>query len=458
MKKILVIGAGQSATYLIDHLLAEAQQEDWFVTVGDLDPELARRRLGDHPRGEAVRLDVNDAEMRSTEIERADVVVNMLPATFQDLVAWDCVSHGRHMLSVSYRDQAVRDLDVDAKRKGILLLCEMGLDPGIDHMSAMSLIRRLRDEGGRIVGFCSYGSGIPAPGQPMNPLRYVITWDPRNVVMAGFEGAQYMENGNIKIVPFHQVFQRTWPVEIDGVGMLEAYANRDSMSYSKAFGLEHVRTMIRGTLRYPGWSETWGQIVRLGLPNETLRIPDLADRTYAEVVQMFLPMNDTGAPLAKRIASFLRISPTGQIMQNLDWLGLLSDERIGCRGDTAAAMLIHLLATRLPRPPEMRDLVVLVHDLEVEYPGGERAAESVRSTLVVQGEADGRTAMSRTVGLPVAIAAKLMLRGDLPLTGSQIPTHPSFYQPILSEIEASGLHFVEERAATVPGARNRRRA
>ena len=258
-----------------------------------------------------------------------------------------------------------------------------------------------------------------------------------------------MENGKIKIVPFHQVFQHTWPVEVDGVGELEAYANRDSLSYSRSFGLEDVQTMIRGTLRYPGWSETWGQIVRLGLPNETLRIPDLADCTYSEVVQMFLPMNDTGAPLAKRIATFLRISPTGQIMQKLNWLGLLSEERIGCKGDTAAAMLAHLLATRLPRTPEMQDMVVLVHDLEVEFPDLERAGERVRSTLVVRGEPGGFTAMSRTVGLPVAIAARLLLRGELPLTGSQIPTHPSFYQPILQEIEASGLHFVESRTSAV---------
>jgi saccharopine dehydrogenase-like NADP-dependent oxidoreductase len=445
VKQILVLGAGQSASFLVARLLEDGEREDWFVTVGDLDLELARQRAGDHRRGDAVRFDVNDAESRSKLIDQADVVINMLPAAFQDLVAWDCVNHGRHLLSVSYRDQTMRDLDLDAKRKGIVLLFEMGLDPGIDHMSAMSLISTLRADGGRIVGFCSYGSGIPAPGQSLNPLRYVITWDPRNVVMAGFEGAQYMENGNIKIVPFHQVFHHTWPVEVDGVGPLEAYANRDSMSYMQSFGLKDVHTMIRGTLRYPGWSETWSQIVRLGLPNETLRIPNLADRTYAEVVEMFLPLNASGTPLAQRIASFLGISPTGQILQNLHWLGLLSDERIGCVGDTAAAMLIHMLSTRIPLTPDLQDMVVLVHELEVEYPEQDRSPERVRSTLVVKGELGGYSAMSTTVGLPVAIAAKLLLRGELPLTGSLIPTDPSVYLPILEEIEASGLRFVESR-------------
>ena len=444
MKQLLVLGAGHSASYLLEALLEDAEREDWFVTVGDLNEDLAKQAVGTHARGEAVRFDVTDAELRSTLIGHADVVINMLPAAYQDLVAWDCVNHGRHMMSASYRDRAVRDLDLDAKRKGVLLLCEMGLDPGIDHMSAMSLIQQLRDDGGRIVGFCSYGSGIPAPDQLQNPLRYAVTWDPRNVVMAGFHGAQYMEDGNVKIVPYHQVFNHTWSVDVEGVGLLEAYANRDSLSYMKSFGLDHVRTMIRGTLRYPGWSETWGPIVRLGLPNEALRIPDLADRTYAEVVEMFLPLTKS-VPLDQHVARFLQISPTGRIMDNLRWLGLFSNERIGCKGDTSAAMLIHLLQTKLPLTPEMRDLVVLVHELDVEYPNDDRTPERIRSTMVVEGETGGGTAMARSVGLPLVVAVKLLLGGELSLTGCLIPTHPAIYTPILERIEQVGLRFKESR-------------
>jgi saccharopine dehydrogenase-like NADP-dependent oxidoreductase len=213
----------------------------------------------------------------------------------------------------------------------------------------------------------------------------------------------------------------------------------------KSFGLDHVHTMIRGTLRYPGWSETWGRIVRLGLPNETLRIPDLADRTYSEVVEMFLPMNVKGVPLDQRVARHLRINPTGQIMENLRWLGLLSDERIGCKGDTAAAMLIHLLQTKLPLTPEMRDMVVLVHELDVEYPDDDRSPARIRSTLVVEGEAGGGTAMAKSVGLPVVIAVKLLMDGELSLTGTLIPTHPAVYAPILQRIERAGLCFKETR-------------
>jgi len=442
VKHILVLGAGRSAAYLIHHLLEQAEAEDWFVTVGDLDVEAAQRAVGDNPRGSAIRFDVNDAVLRSAQIRNSDLVINLLLPTFLDLVAWDCVNHGRHMLSVSYRTPAVRDLDNDANRKGVLLLCELGLDPGLDHMSAMRLIQKVQGDGGTIRSFRSYGSGIPAPEQEQNPLRYVITWNPRNVVMAGENGAQYMEHGRIKIVPYHHVFHHTWKVDVTGVGELEAFPNRDSLSYMESFGLKNVETMVRGTLRYPGWAETWAQIVALGLPNETLRITDLKERTYREVVEMFLPLNVTGPGIEQRIGRFLNISPTGRIMDNLRWLGLFSEERIEGEGDTAAAMMSHLLMRKLPLEPGHRDLVILLHELEVEYAGGRR--ERIASTLAVRGEPNGFTAMSRTVGTPAAAAARLILNGEIVLTGSHIPTHASIYGPILRETEAAGLGFKEE--------------
>jgi saccharopine dehydrogenase-like NADP-dependent oxidoreductase len=344
---------------------------------------------------------------------------------------------------VSYDDEAVRDLSLDAQRKGVLLLTDLGLDPGIDHMSAMRLLGRIHDDEGRITSFKSYGSGIPAPEGPMNPLRYVVSWNPRNVVMSAQHGAQYMEDGKIKIVPYHHVFHHTWAVDVPGIGVLEAYPNRDSLSYMRAFGIEDVQTMIRGTLRYPGWSETWSQIVRLGLPNETLRIPDLAERSYAEVLEMFLPLGMPVVSLEQRTAHFLGINPTGGIVDDLRWLGLFSDEPLGCEGDTACAMMVHLLERKLPLLPDQRDLVLLVHELEVEYP--DRPSERITATMAVEGEPGGFTAMSRTVGLPVAIATRLRLRGDLSLTGSLIPTHPAIHEPVLAELEAAGLRFTERR-------------
>ncbi|MBC8426979.1 saccharopine dehydrogenase NADP-binding domain-containing protein [bacterium] len=445
MKKILVLGAGMSSPYLIDSLARFAAEDDWSVTVGDVDPEAAAKRIAGLERTRAVRFDVNDSELRDKHIGEADLVVNFLAPKFQTLVAWDCVQHGTHMISASYRTQKLRDLDVDARRRGVLVLSEMGLDPGIDNMSAMQLIDRVHGEGGYVASFCSYGSGIPAEDQAHNPFRYVITWNPRNVVMSAEHGAQFMEEGRIKIVPYHHVFHHTWRVEVDGVGTLEAYPNRDSLSYMQSFGLDRVHTMIRGTLRYPGWSETWAKIVELGLPNETLRIPDLADRTFAEVVEMFLPLNVSGPKIETRVARFLGISPTGTVIEKMRWLGLFDDTPTGCRGDTSAHMLVDLMERKLPLADDLRDMVVLKHDLEVVYE--DRSAERITSTLVAKGEPGGFTAMSKTVGGPAALAARMILRGELDLTGCLIPTEPAIYEPVLDALDADGISFREAVAA-----------
>ncbi len=438
-----MLGAGQSAPYLIHKLLDMSEQLDLFVTVGDIDEGRARSRVGDHPRGEAIRFDVNDSSQRSSRIERAAVVVNLLPPVCQGLIAGDCVRLGSPMISVSYQDQSLRDLAADAERQGVLLLCELGLDPGIDHMASMRLISDIRDSGGKVTSYVSYGAGLPAPEGPHNPLRYAITWNPRNVVMSGVDGTQYMEDGDIKMLPHHHVFDHTWSVEVDGVGTLEAYPNSDSLRYMREFGLEDVHTMIRGTLRYPGWSETWAQIVRLGLPNEVSQIPDLAHRPYREVIDMFLPANVAGMSTEKRVASFLKISPTGRIMETLRWLGLFSDKATGCEGGTPAALMIRLLTDRLRLEKGQRDMVVIVHELDVEYADGRK--ERVTATLVEKGDPDGFTAMAKTVGLPAALAVKLLVTGGIPLAGFHIPTHPSVYDPILNEIEKEGIKFQERR-------------
>jgi len=447
MRNLLVLGAGQSTPYLIDYLLRQAEGHDWFVTVGDRDEELAAERVNDHPRGGTTFFEVNDLALRTALIEKADLVVNLLPAMFQPLIAADCVRHHAHMVSASYRDERVRDLDHDARRNDVLLLTEAGLDPGIDIMSAMEIIQRIRAQGGYVESFLSYGSGVPAPEVEANPLRYCITWNPRNVVMSAERGAQYMVDGQIKIVPWHNVFNHSWPVEVDGVGAMEAYPNRDSLSYLKVFHLERCSTMIRGTLRYPGWSETWLQIVRLGLPNEHIRIPDLKTRSFAEIVEMFLPRAASGSRLEGRVANFLNISATGRIMENLRWLGLFSTEPTGIEGETAADAMIHLLRTKLALPNKGRDMVAIVHEITACYPEEGNRRERIVSTFKHFGEPGGTTAMAKTVGLPAGIAAKLILTGELPLTGSHIPTHERIYRPVLRELEAEGMHFEDRTTA-----------
>ncbi len=443
MENVLVLGAGQSATFLIQRLLERAAERDGFVTVGDRDHELARRAVGGHPRGEAIAFDVTDVEMRGAQIERARVVVNLLPQHFQSVVAWDCLQHGRHLVSVSYKDRRMDELELDARRKGVLFLTEVGLDPGIDLMSSMAIISRVHQHGGVVEGFESYGSGVPAPEVDANPLRYCITWNPRNVAMAGEQGAQYLHQGQIKIVPWHQLFHHSWPREVADFGPMEAYPNRDSLSYRDKFGIPDAKTLIRGTLRYPGWSETWHQIVRLGLPNENIAIPDLARHSLREIVEMFLPSSVAGDDVERRLANYLGISRTGRIMDNLRWLGLFAEEPCGIEGTTPADALVHLLNTRLALPADGRDAIILLHEVVARYPWEDDRRERVTSTLIHYGEPGGMTAMARTVGLPAAIAVELMLAGELPLTGCHIPIHPAIYEPILKRLEDEGLRFDE---------------
>ncbi|MEE9288557.1 MAG: saccharopine dehydrogenase C-terminal domain-containing protein [Bacteroidota bacterium] len=447
MKQILVLGAGRSTTCLVSYFLERAEEQNWFVTVVDKAPQAARRLVGNHPRGDAIAFDVNDGAMRSTLIEKADVVVNMLAPAYQYLIASDCVRHGKHMVSASYQDIHLSNLNLDAHRKGILILTEVGLDPGLDHMSAMSIIQEVKNRGGTVTSFRSYGSALPAPEAAVNPLRYCITWNPRNVAMAGEHGAQFLEDGKTKILPFHQVFQRTWSVELEGIGEFEAYTSGDSLRYQKLFGLEQVGTMIRGTLRYPGWSETWLQIVRLGLPNETLRIVSSSKLAYGDLIEMFLPAQSSGANLEQRVANYLNISPTGRIMENLRWLGLFSSEPISAEVVTAAEALIHLLVKKLQLPPNGRDMAAIVQDFEASYRQGENHREKIRSTLVEFGDPNGFTAMANTVGLSIGIVTKILLSKQLPITGCQIPIHPAIYGPVLSELNTLGIRFKKEVSA-----------
>jgi len=445
MKKILVLGAGQSSPYLIRSLLSQAEEKNWFITVGDLDAGLARQRVGDHAWGTAIRLNINDTHMVSAQIQAADLVVNFMPPKFLSMVSRECILHLTPMISVSYRNADLRAMHRDARRQGVLLLSEVGLDPGLDLMSAMTLIHKVRKKGGVVESFRSYGGGVAAPDGDDNPLRYVITWNPRNVVMSGENGAQCMVDGKTKIIPWHHVFDRTEMFDIDGVGRMEGYPNRDSRSYMEVFGLKQVRTLIRGTLRYPGWSETWQQIVRLGLPNEHLRIPDLADRSWRELVEMFLPRDlAPQSSIERRVAQYLGLSPTGGTLENLRWLGLFDDRPTGCSGETMTDALVPLLKEKLRLLPDSRDLVVLYHRIRARYPEENDRQEILTSTFTLEGEPGGLTAMSRTVGQPASVAARLLLDGEFPLTGCQIPTHPSFYMPILRELETDGIIFREK--------------
>ena len=442
MDRVLVLGAGHSAPMLIRELLQQAELHGWEIVVADRDEALARRRIDGHPRGRARFVDARDAEMLTELIRPARVVVNFLAPSFQFPVAKLCVAIGRHMVSASYLDDRVRGLDADAKQRGVTVLTEIGLDPGMDHMSAIRLLDRIRADGGRITSFASYGSGVVAPEDVDNPFGYAVTWNPRNIVMAGEAGAQYMRDGAVRVVPYPEVFRRTWSVDVPGIGPMEAYANRNALGYRDVYGLTGARTLVRATLRYPGFAQTWYHLARLGLPNERIAIPALGQRTFAELTEMFLPPGEGALEL--RLARWLGVSPGGKLLENFRWLGLLDDRRIDTLGDpgtTAAGALALLFEDRLRLAPNGKDIVVLHHEVEAELPGNR--PRRYRSTLVHRGEPGGATAMAQTVGLPAAAATRLMMKGVFPKTGAIIPTAADVYPPLLDALAEYGLTFDE---------------
>jgi saccharopine dehydrogenase-like NADP-dependent oxidoreductase len=438
--RILILGAGQSSPYLVRWLLDRADGRGWHVTVADARESAAAARVDGHPAATAIRLDVTDPQERARRFDAADVVVNLLPPALEVPVAWTCVEHGVPMVTASYLDPGVAALDARARAAGVLLLAEMGLDPGIDLMSTARLLDGIRDRSGRPVIYESYGSGVPDPDAVDNPFSYAITWNPRNVVMAGQGGALYRMDGRLRTVPPSRLFRTTWSVDVPGLEPMEAYPNRDSLRYLDTFDLGGCETVIRGTLRFPGWCETWHQVVKLGLPNETLRIPSLPELTWAELVATFLP-GEPRSGVRAAAARFLDLRDDGPIMERLAWLGLFDDEPIGGDVSTPAQALTGLLRTRLRLPPGARDLVILHHRIVYERPDGRRI--QVLSTLREYGEPNGHTAMARTVGLPMAIAVERILNGDLSLTGAHIPTHPEIYGPTLDALETHGIRFRE---------------
>ncbi|MDX1501978.1 MAG: saccharopine dehydrogenase C-terminal domain-containing protein [Thermoanaerobaculia bacterium] len=451
MRRILVLGAGHSSPFLIRYLLRWAPDHDWRVRVVDRDPELAARRVDGHPLGEAARLDAASADALGREVEGADLVVDLLPPSFQRVLTHECLRHRRSLVSVSYAEPATRALSSEAVRRGVLLLFEMGLDPGIDHMATMALVERLASRGAEVESFLSYGAGLPAPDSIANPLCYAITWNPMNVVMAGEGGALFLRDGRLRALPRERLFTATWPVEIEGVGTLEAYANRDSLAYRDLFGLRSARTVVRGTLRYPGWCAVWNAVIRLGLPTRGLSVPDLADLTFAELVELFLPADGSGATVEERAGRFLGLRRDDPVFDNLRWLGLFSDERIGCRGSSPADALVELLSRRLTLPAGGRDLVILRHEVVAREADGARRTR-VLSTLLELGKPRGFSAMARTVGLPAGIAARLISTDRLELAGCHLPVEPAVYRPVLEELAREGLEIEESETELAPAA------
>jgi saccharopine dehydrogenase-like NADP-dependent oxidoreductase len=445
MKNILVIGAGLSASTMIKYLLDHAELHNWNIKLGDKDLSLAERKINNHPRGKAIFFDATDRKQSSDEVSHADLVVSMLPASMHTLIATDCVKQGKPMVTASYVSNEMRALDAEAKKAGVLLLNEIGVDPGIDHMSAMHVLDKLREQGAEMTEFRSYCGGLVAPQSDNNPWNYKFTWAPRNVILAGQGMAQAIVDGTYQFIPYHQLFRRTSRVEVLNYGEFEAYLNRDSLKYRNVYGLSDIPTMMRGTLRRPGYSQTWDIFVQLGLTDDTVTIENSENMTYLDFLNAFLEP-DPCCTAEENLAYFTGLDINSMEMYRLRWLGIFDDKKkIGLKQATPAQILQHLLAKKWAFLPQDRDILVMQHQFGYRLKGQQH---HMLSSMVAEGDDPVHTAMAKTVGLPMGIAVKLILTDKIKLSGVHIPILKEIYLPVLQELEDHGIRFIEEEVPT----------
>ena len=440
MKRILVLGAGLSTTSLIKYILEQSDTHDWQVTLGDIDNNRAKKKIDGHPNGIAVTFDVFNEEQRDLFISSSDIVVSMLPARMHQLVAISCLKHRKNLVTASYVSEEIKQMDEQARKLGIIFLNEIGLDPGIDHMSAMKMINRIKAEGGKLDVFESNTGGLVAPGSDNNPWGYKFTWNPRNVILAGQHGARFLHNGKFKYVPYHKIFQRYEIIKVLDLGEFEVYPNRDSLKYKEEYGLDEISTMFRGTIRRPGFCDAWDALVQIGATDDSYVVEFPGEMTYRDFTNSFITYNITD-PVETKLSHYLDIPQDGEVMKKLEWLGLFDKKPVGIKNQTPARILQHLLQEKWKLDLVDKDMIVMQH--QFEFMTGQKRNRIV-SSLVVVGKDSQETAMSITVGLPVGIAVKLILEEKIHSTGVRIPTTPEFYDPVLNELEEFGICFIEE--------------
>ena len=441
MKNILLFGAGKSTRSLIDYLLELSQAEGYRLTVADIDirPDLLGViRAG---KGEFQQVDIHDDHSRSALVGKSDIVVSMVPPSMHILLARDCLSNNKNMVTASYVSEEMRALTGEAERRGLLLLNECGLDPGIDHMSAMKVIDRLRDQSLELTAFETFTGGLLAPDvNNDNPWEYKFTWNPRNVVLAGQGVVKFIQEGKYKYIPYNRIFRRTEQIFIPGFGHFEGYANRDSLKYLDIYGLRGIRTLFRGTLRRPGFCRTWDIFVKLGATDDTYLMEGVSNMSHREFINSFLQYNPRDS-IELKLAHYLGLDMDGLEMARLRWSGFFEDEPVGLAKGTPAQVLEHILKKRWTLSHEEKDMIVMWH--KFNYIKG-NVLHEIHSTMAVTGDNGENTAMAKTVGLPVGIAVKLILKGKVNLWGVKIPIYKELYNPILEELSKLGFLVTEK--------------
>ena len=442
MRKILVVGAGKSTSVLIEYLLQKSEAEDLEITIGDLVHENAQKIAGKHARAKAVSLDIFKKDEREQAVQAADIVISMLPARFHIEVARDCVRYNKNMVTASYISDEMQQLDEEVRRKGLVFMNEIGVDPGIDHMSAMQVIDRIRAEGGKMLLFESFTGGLVAPESDTNLWNYKFTWNPRNVVVAGQGGvAKFLQEGKFKYIPYNRLFRRTEFLEVQGYGKFEVYANRNSLKYKDIYDLKDILTLYRGTIRRVGFSKAWNMFVQLGMTDDSYVMEDSENMSYRDFVNSFLPYSPTDS-VELKFRHNLKIDQDDIMWEKLMELDLFNpDKKIGLKNATPAEILQKILMDKWSLAPDDKDMIVMYHKFGYELNGEKK---QIDATMVNIGKDQIHTAMARTVGLPVAIATLKILNGTISTPGVQLPISKEVYEPILKELAENGIVFKEE--------------
>ncbi|MFY0255607.1 saccharopine dehydrogenase C-terminal domain-containing protein [Chitinophaga sp. 30R24] len=438
MKNILLFGAGKSATSLIDYLLTNAPKQKWHITVADHDMSLIKSKTGKSYYATPEALDIKDDTARQALIQATDLVISLLPPSLHILVARDCLAAKKNLLTASYIDPEVRALENEIAQAGLLFMYEMGLDPGIDHMSAMKLIHSIEKKGGQIFSFKSYCGGLISPDSNDNPWQYKVSWNAHNIVMAGASGATYKEKGKVKELTHEHLFDHTKTIQVPGLGKLAFYPNRDSLGYMEAYKLGDLATFMRATLRYPDFCEGWNAVIKLGLTDDHHKFAT-NDLTYTNWASHLVSDTSSGNS-EENLAQFLGVSAKSKVIRQLKFLGLLSNDTINLGEQTNAGILQCLVENKLKMEPADKDMIVMMHEIEFER---RNMATRMHSYMISQGEDNIHTAMAKTVGLPLGILAKMILQDKVTLTGLQIPVMPEIYNPVLKELEDYDIRFEE---------------
>ncbi len=414
-------------------------QPDFRVEVASRTVSKAEKLIEGHPRGGAKELNLKSEEALKKEVAGADLVISMVPYAFHPKVAELCIAHKKQMVTTSYVSDAMKKLDADARKAGIIILNELGLDPGIDHMEAMRLIHEIHDKGGKLVGFISFCGGLPAPEANTNPFGYKFSWSPTGVLLAGKNSAQYLHDGEEVFIPSEKLFESYSLRSIEGLGVFEGYPNRNSLPYIGLYGVPETKTMLRGTLRNVGWCETIRTLVRLNVLDQEEK--DWTGLTFADFLRKLL--GTRAKDLRKAVSDRLGISPGLAILRRLEWLGLFSDEPLPLQKASALDIISARMTAKLAYLPGERDMIVLQHEFFASYP--KAGKEKIVSTLIDFGIPGGDSSMARTVGLPAAIGTKLILEGKIRETGVHIPVSPEIYLPILAELKTLNIAFKEKK-------------